>query len=389
MYKYLTQEELDFLKQYYPSKGAKFCSIKLNRSESSIRNICFRNGIKLSEEYKKYIYKLVGEKSSETKSKSNKIYKVNPAQFLSPNTPEVAYILGLLWADGHVRKSGYYHSIVISCLREDLLEIKNIFERTGDWRYYEQQAKDRRPQLQIQTSNKILVNFLQDNDYTAKSTASACKILSKIPEHLQHYWFRGLVDGDGCFYIKNNEKEITIASSYEQDWAYMEKISNFLNIEFKIEQKTQIQSGKLNKSSVFKIRKLESIKKFGDYIYKNYENDKMGFTRKYNKWLLIKNKFWASEFYKNKEYSFINVLTKEKVFMKKDEFLKYSGLNQSDWQNLTSSATFSVKGWDTLEKYMARNGKPYRLRRKILKSINDDQPYLKPCPSNSALPQSS
>lgn len=30
------------------------------------------------------------------------LYDVRPEKFISPNTPEVAYILGFLWADGHV-----------------------------------------------------------------------------------------------------------------------------------------------------------------------------------------------------------------------------------------------------------------------------------------------
>jgi len=45
------------------------------------------------------------------------------------------------------------------------------------------------------------LELLVDNDYKLKSYNSADKILSKIPNSLHHYFFRGLIDGDGCFYL--------------------------------------------------------------------------------------------------------------------------------------------------------------------------------------------
>jgi len=54
-----------------------------------------------------------------------------------------------------------------------------------------------RKQGRLIIHNRPLVKYLVDNDYLVKSNASADKILSTIPEKFQHYFFRGLIDGDG------------------------------------------------------------------------------------------------------------------------------------------------------------------------------------------------
>ena len=115
----------------------------------------------------------------------------------------------------------------------------------------------------------------------------ADKILSKIPDNLKHYWFRGLIDGDGCFYFHKYHKEMTLASSYNQDWNYILKLCKHLNIEPAMKKTIQTQNGHINKSSVIRFRKFEYIKKFGDYIYKDRDVDRIGFERNYNKFKQI------------------------------------------------------------------------------------------------------
>ena len=233
-------------------------------------------------------------------------YKVNPEQFINILTPEVAYILGILWADGHVSKN---NTISISILRSDMDDIINIFLKTGNWRIYNYKPKITKPQTLLCTSNDIIFKFLIKNGYKAKSWKSACKILSKIPEHLKHYWFRGLVDGDGCFHLHTGRrtKQIFIASGYKQDWSFLEKRCKKLKIQYKILRRKQInrRSHKETRNSIFLIAKSFDIQKFSNFIYNNYENDHIGFKRKWNKYQDILK--YINEYPSQKKFKYIGI----------------------------------------------------------------------------------
>ena len=287
MKKFFAQKEIEFLKNNYPSKGIEFCSNYLKRSKWSLYHFCNRHDIKYTNEYRKFNHKESGKKQSITKSKIKTIHNVDETKFIKIKTPESAYLLGLIWSDGNIYMKKATNTISVSCLLDDMLNIESMFNKTGKWNKYVINQKGRRPQLKMTTNNKELCKFLLENDYHSKSESSADKILSIIPNNLKHYWFRGLIDGDGCFYFHNNHKEITIASSYNQNWNYILELCNKLNVECKIKKTIQIQNNHENRSSVIRIRKFNSIKKFGDYIYKNIENDKIGFNRKYEKFKQI------------------------------------------------------------------------------------------------------
>ena len=145
--------------------------------------------------------------------------------------------------------------------------------------------KNKSQQLCISTSNKPLTNFLITHDYTSKNNASADKILSHIPKNLHHYWFRGLVDGDECFYINNKRKcyQVSISSSFDQNWNYIETLFQTLDIPLYVVRRKQLQQQKTNKSSYIRITNKSDIIKFGKYIYNGYNNDHMGLSRKYKK----------------------------------------------------------------------------------------------------------
>jgi len=215
------------------------------------------------------------------------LYDVNPLQFINPTTPEVAYILGLLWADGYIGKN---NAVNIQAVRTDLDLLYKHFLTTGNWKIYYRTPKNRKEQATIHKGNMMLANFLKENDYTIKSDKSACKILSIIPENLKHYWFRGVVDGDGCFYIRNKKSyQFSLASSYQQDWTYFEDLLKSLNIKYNIQRRIQIRKNlPSTQSSVIRISNKNTIKILGEYIYQNYEIDKIGLHRKYEKFLQIK-----------------------------------------------------------------------------------------------------
>lgn len=281
-----TTQEINYLTEYYSILGLTECSKQMKLTKNQVERKRKYLKLAISKQTKCLI-----AKSNRAKALPKKLadYKVNPEQFLNIQAPEIAYILGLLWSDGYIPDKLDF--IQIESLEKDLTEVKDLFLKTGQWCISERTRPNRQKQMAIQTNNKIIANFLKNHDYHVKSNASADKILSKIPEHLQHYWWRGLSDGDGCFYINKINKiyQYSIASSYHQNWIYAEKLLNSLNIKYSIARRSQLQNGKINQSSIIRFCSKQNIYNFGSYIYQGYENDKIGFTRKYQKFLIVKD----------------------------------------------------------------------------------------------------
>jgi hypothetical protein len=209
--------------------------------------------------------------------------KVNSNLFIKDFTPESSYILGLLWADGHISKNT--NSISLQCLQEDIDYFLPIFLKTGEFNAYtKKQSLNNKLSGTINFSSKPISDFLKENDYTNKSINSPCKILSHIPTNLHKYFFLGWNDGDGCFYYNTKSKLIQciVTSSYEQNWKALETLCDNLNIQFTIRKTIRTSS----KYSQFQITQNESIITFGEYLYSNHS---MGLPRKREKYNNIKS----------------------------------------------------------------------------------------------------
>ncbi len=281
-----TKEENNFLKENYKNLGMEECCKILKKTHGQIKGKIYR--MKLT---------LTSEKFLNIKRESQKKIKyppptINVEQFLDIKTPEVAYILGLLWADGHVQQKDKHNVVSISCQIEDFKIFEKILKKIGDWRiyYFPPRKKTWKATGWACTHNKPLVNFLLDNDYKAKSWSSADKIIEKIPENLKHYWFRGLVDGDGCFYVRKQwwGGSLSISSSYNQNWLYMENLCKKLDIHFRINKVVNGEKYNHSKASHFIIDRKNDIIRFGEYIYKNFKIDHIGLFRKFTKFQHIK-----------------------------------------------------------------------------------------------------
>jgi len=215
-------------------------------------------------------------------------------RLIQPKTPEAAYLLGFLWADGYI--SSTQNRITIEILSTDFLDIgfDKILPEFGNWNVYLRNRPNRQAQhFATLTNNTYLHDFLIDNDYTSKNS-SPDKILSRIPKNLHQFWFRGLSDGDGCFYngpvrLPVEQRYISqycIGSTYEQDWSYMTKKFDKLNI-----TKYSIKQGisKLgHKNSIIRITNVKDIVKFGQFIYGSTLGPNLG--RKYTKYLDIQTR---------------------------------------------------------------------------------------------------
>ena len=266
-------EEILFITENYPTKGKLYCSEHLNREGSSIFKKASYLKLKINSDVK-----LANNKTAQLKvqdERPNNDFNVNIEQFITIEKPEIAYMLGYLWADGYIVRN----EIRLEIVKDDLDHIKPILESIGTWTYSYRNRAGNQTSGRAVVSNKRLVKFLKENDYDNKSFMSADKILSIIPNELKHYFFRGLVDGDGCIYINDKfKKRLTISGSFKQNWRYVSNVCNDLNIKYNIYRRRNEHA-----SSNIELNGFHA-KTFCDYIYQ----DKIfGLDRKYNKYLSL------------------------------------------------------------------------------------------------------
>ena len=268
----LTDSELTFIRQNYQILGGTDCAKQLNRSRTTVIHNAKSMGLELSHIHRSNIMKRKLDKLPEHRN-------VNPLPFIVAEKmfPVNAYLLGFIWADGHVSfKNGACH-ISARFVTDDAPDIISQFRQVGKWGEYKNIPPNGREATVVQTNNRPLAEFLNRMDYIAKFFASATKILDFIPYPLRRYWWLGFMDGDGCFTIGKRGQEIQISSSYEQDWSHFERLAKELGIEYHLERRI----AKRGKSSAIRIIKKASCIKLIHYLYPDeYE---FGLKRKYQK----------------------------------------------------------------------------------------------------------
>lgn len=276
-----TKEDEDWLLVNYPKLGPNKSAEFLDLRKKQIENRVHKLKIKIPTEFKNLLQSIKASKCN-----------INPDLFYNIKTKEITYLLGLIWADGFLNasKNGYNHSLGFTMVKEDIDIVKPVLKIIGKWNYYErkQPIESWKPSINVITNNKRIFNFLVEHDYHKKSYISANKILSKIPDELKHYFFRGLIDGDGCFYYYKPEigstlRQFALTSTYEQDWGYFETLCKKLNIKYSIKRTINSKSS----SSSIRITNKDGIKKLGEFIYNNFNEDKIGLVRKYIKYTQI------------------------------------------------------------------------------------------------------
>lgn len=215
-----TSEEQQYIIDHFPTMGAVEVAKCLGKTPQQIRtkldSIERKTGTKprLTTETKARLSR------EGKKPKPFHEFSVNPSQFMDVVTPEVAYLLGFLWADGYVSVkylNGHERNwtVGLGIVYSDYADIKPVLESVGRWSVLTHRQEGRQPQARIRISNKPLGRFLKENDYGDKKVAPT-KILSRIPDHLKHYWWRGYFDGDGCM----SDGHLTITSCVDQDWVH-------------------------------------------------------------------------------------------------------------------------------------------------------------------------
>lgn len=270
-----TEAEINIIKENY-KMGASYLTSLLDRDRSSIQHKLNRMGLKISKETKSKICK---ENASKRKFDDTS-YLVK--DFTKKINEYSAYVLGLLWTDGFILKNRKTTGITI--LKEDMLEINWIFNNIGNWCVSDRNRKGKRETRTLMTYNPYLLNSLISIDFDKKSYYSPQKLFNLVPEKYLRYLIRGIIDGDGCFYLNKSQYtyQLTISSTYEQDWLFYIDFFNKLGFEFKIQKRIS----KKSKSSIIRLCQRKKIEEFSKWLYDGYEIDNIGLSRKYKKSLL-------------------------------------------------------------------------------------------------------
>lgn len=277
MGKFYSKEEIEFLKENAEKFGADICAQKLNRPLQGIISKINRLGLKI-------VRKIDIPKEEIENLKFISTFNNLDINFnTSKNPKELSYFLGFLWADGYV----YNNEIKIEIAKEDGIDLKHIFMKLADFTIYNRTREDRKPQMTFYYRDANIANLLKSLGKYPNSIESHEKILDYIPKEY-HIWFlRGLIDGDGCFYIHSNKntisRQFSITASLNFDWSFLKTILDSMGLHCTI-QKSETISGN---TSRIRCSNSAEIKKFIEVLYKDL--DKLYLARKYNKAMMLYN----------------------------------------------------------------------------------------------------
>ena len=255
-----------------------FLMYKSGKSISSISKLynCSRQTItRYLKKYDRFI--------PEKKPRQKKNIDINQ---LGKITKEMAYILGLIWTDGYLSSKNNSYTIGVKLLKTDIDELKLVFDKIGNYSYNNLKVKNRRETSSISFFSKEFYNFLFNLDFKNKSKESPDKLLLIIPDRFKPYFFRGIIDGDGYIGVKIGKGyQLSVSGTYDQNWNYLEKLFKKFEIKYSIERRISKKTNSI--SSCIVTYNYRDILKFLNYLYKGYKNDKIGLTRKYEKYLQI------------------------------------------------------------------------------------------------------
>lgn len=130
-------------------------------------------------------------------------YYVNSNYFDEIDTPNKAYFLGFMYADGNVSKTGNTIQIALQSRDKHILEHMKVELGCEDHPLYldERSKKNSNKQdvYQLNIKNEQLHNSLIKHGVVPNKT-HICEYPFWLPDDLHRHFIRGLMDGDGCIH---------------------------------------------------------------------------------------------------------------------------------------------------------------------------------------------
>ena len=178
-----TEDQLHYaVKRYYETYSTPTIAKEFNTSPYCIRRILRQQGVKLL---------------SSTEIPRLR-YPKNSDFFEIIDTPQKAYWLGFLYADGNITKNEIYLGLQISD-EEHIKKFQKAIGAINNKICYPITRRDGKeyPQARISFRDKKMVEDLIDKGCTPNKTYTLTFPYNKIPENLYSHFIRGIMDGDG------------------------------------------------------------------------------------------------------------------------------------------------------------------------------------------------
>ena len=194
--------------------------------------------------------------------RDNRRYKFDEHYMDKIDTPEKAYILGLLYADGCNDKK--YNRITLALQMEDtylLEEIRKLFKSNKEL-YFKDNSKKKNTK---DTKTLVLVSehlcqVLNDHGMVPEKSL-ILEWPTWLREDLYSHFIRGYFDGDGSISFSNNTQQYS--TSFTGTNEFLEKIKEKLNLSSKANLRKQ------NKVYRYEVKGNKKVKELGDKLYKD------------------------------------------------------------------------------------------------------------------------
>lgn len=256
-----SKEEDEILKKYYTQLGTKGVMKYLpNRNAQSIYDRARKLNIKC--------------KSHFIINKNNKKYnKYNEDYFETIDTPDKAYWLGFIYADGYITTSNrwgielQYNDIshlqlLNKCLNSNV-EIKSRLKKSPS-------GSINKVAYILISNKKMYLDLLKNGVIKNKTYTLEFPKENIIPDSLMNHFIRGLFDGDGSYTCIKCDKHTNMQINF------ICKSEKFIDdLQTKIKEKGIIMNKSyIKRDDIYTIyisNKLNALK-FIDYIYHNHNN---------------------------------------------------------------------------------------------------------------------
>lgn len=252
-----TEEILQDFRDRYVTEGGQVFVEKYNLSIDAVRRKASELGLRTTVGHV-----LRGQKDAE----SNQDYVLD---YFDQWSPDMAYVLGFLFADGTIGKNLKGVGILIASKDEAVLEFirSQICPEKKIYRY-DAKVDDRgsvtQPQSYLVLGSKVLVRRLMSLGMMPHKTYNDDPY-PEIPDEMFPHFVRGYLDGDGCTSINNRDVcTISFVGSVGFITGLAQQLQNLANIRTSL---VYVIKGKKTDYATVKWSAAEDIRKFFAFAY--------------------------------------------------------------------------------------------------------------------------
>lgn len=210
-----TSEQIQRLRDAYPNLGASALAKEFGCTAHSVRNKAYQLGIKCpTSNYRK----------GQVAAAQNTTVNIN---FFDSWTPESAYVLGYIWADGSIRHiNGQSVALSFLCTESDAQLIRDIARAMGnpgnlrhhparEWTVksgpYAGRIRHSKPGVKLQINSTLLAQTLvETHGIPPRKSYVDAPFPANVPDDLFHHFARGHLDGDGCITVSRTKNKATV-----------------------------------------------------------------------------------------------------------------------------------------------------------------------------------